>query len=59
MLREGSLGTLHFPAELAYCEIVDPATGQALASDGAGELITTPLFVSASPLLRFATRDRV
>ena len=59
VLREGSLGTLHFPAELAYCEIVDPATGQALASDGAGELITTPLFVSASPLLRFATRDRV
>ena len=36
MLREGSLGTLQFPAELAYCEIVDPATGQALASDGAG-----------------------
>jgi phenylacetate-CoA ligase len=59
VLRDGALGTLHFPAELAYCEIIDPATGQPPASDGTGELITTPLFANASPLLRFATRDRV
>jgi phenylacetate-CoA ligase len=59
VLRDGALGTLHFPAELAYCEIIDPATGQFADSGGTGELITTPLVASASPLLRFATRDRV
>jgi phenylacetate-CoA ligase len=59
VVRDGALGTLHFPAELAYCEIIDPATGQASESGGRGELITTPLVANASPLLRFATRDRV
>jgi phenylacetate-CoA ligase len=59
VLRDGTLGTLHFPAELAYCEIIDPGTGRFAASGGTGELITTPLVASASPLLRFATRDRV
>jgi phenylacetate-CoA ligase len=59
VLRDGVLGTLHFPAEMAYCEIIDPATRQATISGGTGELITTPLVANASPLLRFATRDRV
>lgn len=59
VVREGALGTLHFPAELGYCEVVDPATGGESPAGVMGELIITPLFVNASPLLRFATRDRV
>jgi phenylacetate-CoA ligase len=59
VIRDGALAVLHVPAELAYWEVIDPDTGEP-AEDGAwGELISTPLHAWASPLLRFATRDRV
>lgn len=53
-----SLGVLHFPPELAFVELVDPGSGEPPDSGDAGEILTTPLWASASPLLRFATRDR-
>jgi phenylacetate-CoA ligase len=59
VVRDNVLGVLRFPAEFAYTEIVDPASGKHAKSGETGELIITPLFASASPLLRFATRDRV
>jgi phenylacetate-CoA ligase len=59
VMRDGALGTLHFVPEFSYCEIVDPATGHATHPGEFGEIIVTPLQARASPLLRFATRDRV
>jgi len=59
VLRDGKLGALHFVAEFAYCEIVDPATKQPASHGRSGEVVVTPLQANASPLLRFATQDRV
>ncbi len=59
VLRDGKLGILHFPAETAYCEVLDSQTGEPVQDGGVGELFITPLTAIASPLLRFATRDRV
>jgi phenylacetate-CoA ligase len=59
VLRGGDLGVLHVPAELAYWEVVDPDTGRPVADGEFGELVSTPLSAAASPLLRYATRDRV
>ncbi|MCU1497651.1 MAG: hypothetical protein JWM47_1604 [Acidimicrobiales bacterium] len=58
VVTDDGLGVLHFPPELSFVEIVDPATGEPPPSGGTGEIITTPLWAGASPLLRFATRDR-
>jgi phenylacetate-CoA ligase len=51
-------GTLHLWADRAIFEVYDPATGRASAS-GAGELVVTPLFREAMPLLRYHLGDRV
>jgi phenylacetate-CoA ligase len=59
VLRDGELGTLHFVAEFAYCEVVDPASGEPAQPGEFGEVIVTPLQARASPLLRFATQDRI
>ncbi|MCW3040976.1 MAG: hypothetical protein JWM31_2881 [Solirubrobacterales bacterium] len=59
VLRDGRLAVLHVPAELAYWEVIDPETGEHVADGESGELVSTPLDAQASPLLRFATRDRV
>jgi phenylacetate-CoA ligase len=46
---------------IVHAELVDPATGAALAMDdgGSGELVLTHLDHRAAPLLRFRTRDQV
>jgi phenylacetate-CoA ligase len=59
VLQNGKLGTLHFLAEFSYCEVIDPATQQPARPGQFGEIIVTPLQAGASPLLRFATRDRI
>lgn len=59
VLRDGRLGVLHVPAELAHWEVLDPETGRPVGDGEVGELVSTPLDAAASPLLRFATRDRV
>lgn len=58
-VRDDRMGVLHFPPELGYCEVVDPQSGQQVASGEEGELIVTPFIATSSPLVRFATRDRV
>lgn len=59
VLRDGRLGTLHFVAELAYCEVIDPATSEPARLGQFGEIVVTTLQANASPLLRFATQDRI
>jgi phenylacetate-CoA ligase len=59
VVRDGGLGTLHLQPELCYWEVIDPDTGEPAADGGYGEVICTPLVAAASPLLRFASRDRV
>jgi phenylacetate-CoA ligase len=59
VVRDRALGTLHFQPELCYWEVIDPDSGEPAADGGYGEVICTPLASAASPLLRFASRDRV
>lgn len=59
VVKDDELGVLHVPAELAYWEVLDPTTNEPVPDGEFGELITTPLQAESSPLLRFATRDRV
>jgi phenylacetate-CoA ligase len=59
VVKGGALGALHFPPENAYVEVVDPGTGRSADDGGWGELIVTPLEAASSPLVRFATGDRV
>ena len=51
-------GNLHLWADRAIFEVYDPATGRT-TPDGAGELVVTPLFREAMPLLRYHLGDRV
>ncbi|HUV32428.1 MAG TPA: phenylacetate--CoA ligase family protein [Devosiaceae bacterium] len=53
---------MHFSGRgLVHMELIDPATGEAIAlKDGAsGELVLTHLKREAAPMLRFRTRDHV
>jgi phenylacetate-CoA ligase len=52
-------GTLHLEPELAYCEIVDPATGVPAPPEGEGVLVVTTIGIEGSPLVRFDTGDLV
>jgi phenylacetate-CoA ligase len=51
-------GVLHALSDHGVYEVIDPDTGEAV-SEGSGELVVTPFVSSASPLVRFATGDRV
>lgn len=53
------LRVLHFPPESGYYEVVDPAGGEPAGHGEAGELVVTPFGAKASPLIRYATGDRV
>jgi len=51
-------GVLHALSDHGVYEVIDPDTGAAV-TEGPGELVLTPFVSSASPLVRFATGDRV
>lgn len=51
-------GRLHFWADRAVPEVLDPATGR-IGPDGAGQLVVTPLFREAMPLLRYNLEDNI
>ncbi len=59
VLRTGERGVLHFPAEAGYCEVIVPESGEPAEDGGEGELVVTPFTADASPLVRYATGDRV
>ena len=54
-----SPGALHLNECEFICEVVDPATGDAVADGDPGELVVTNLGRTASPVLRYRTRDIV
>jgi phenylacetate-CoA ligase len=51
-------GVLHALSDHGVYEVIDPDTG-GIVAEGPGELVVTPFVSSASPLVRFATGDRV
>ncbi|MEV4511730.1 AMP-binding protein [Dactylosporangium sp. NPDC049525] len=51
-------GHLHLWADRAIFEVHDPATGRT-SPDGSGQLVVTPLFREAMPLLRYNLEDNV
>jgi phenylacetate-CoA ligase len=56
---DGSRGVLHTLPDHALYEVVDPASGEPTDPGEFGELYVTPFTANASPLIRFATGDRV
>jgi phenylacetate-CoA ligase len=58
-LPDGRRGLIHLLEDRVYCEVVDRATGEPVGPGEEGELVITPLHAEATPLLRFATGDRV
>ncbi|MFI5839064.1 phenylacetate--CoA ligase family protein [Catenuloplanes sp. NPDC051500] len=53
---ECSAGRLHLWADRAIFEVRDPATGR-ITPAGRGQLVVTPLYREAMPLLRYNTED--
>ncbi|MBI2149764.1 MAG: AMP-binding protein, partial [Acidobacteria bacterium] len=54
-----SPGGLHVNEDEYVCEVLDPATGNALSDGETGELVVTNLGRTASPLIRYRTGDIV
>ena len=57
--ERGGRKMLHILEPFVYAEIINRETGEPVKPGGAGELVITPLERQASPLLRFATSDKV
>lgn len=53
-----SLGRLHLWADRVLFEVYSPSTG-VLSSEGRGQLVVTPLYLEAMPLLRYNLADDV
>lgn len=51
-------GRMHFWADRVLPEVYDPQTGQ-VAAEGIGQLVITPLYREAMPLLRYNLEDLV
>lgn len=51
-------GNLHLWADRALFEVYDPDTGT-ISEEGSGQLVVTPLFRQAMPLLRYNLEDNV
>jgi phenylacetate-CoA ligase len=58
-IHEGRRGLLHHFPHLALLETLDRNTGQPVRHGEEGEVVVTFLSSEASPLIRFATNDRV
>jgi phenylacetate-CoA ligase len=48
---------MHIAEDLFLCEILDPLTGKPVPEGETGELVVTPLWKEALPVLRYRTRD--
>jgi phenylacetate-CoA ligase len=55
---ECRFGRMHLWADRAIFEVYDPISGES-TPDGAGQLVVTPLYRSAMPLLRYNLEDNV
>jgi phenylacetate-CoA ligase len=52
-------GRLHLETELAFCEVLEPESGEPAAPGQGGRLVVTTLALEGSPLVRFDTGDCV
>jgi phenylacetate-CoA ligase len=59
VVKGQALGVLHFPPESGYYEVIDPESGEPVGHGETGELVITPFGAGCSPLVRYATGDRV
>lgn len=57
--ERGERRLMHLLEPFVYAEVIDPETREPVEPGEAGELVITPLEREASPLLRFATSDKV
>ncbi|MBI5441986.1 MAG: AMP-binding protein [Deltaproteobacteria bacterium] len=57
--ENGNRRLLHLLEPFVYAEVLNPETLEPVKPGEAGELVITPLEREASPLLRFATADKV
>lgn len=48
---------MHISEDMFIWEIIDPVTGEPLPEGETGELVVTPLWKEALPILRYRTRD--
>jgi phenylacetate-CoA ligase len=55
---ECSHGRMHLWADRLYCEVIDTGTGRS-ALNGVGQLVITPLYRRAMPLIRYFIEDTV
>jgi phenylacetate-CoA ligase len=58
-LPEGTRGVLHVHDWATIVEVLDPETSEPVAPGEEGELVLTPFYRRATPLLRYRTGDRV
>ncbi len=58
-VHDGERGMLHFLHDWCIFEVIDPATGEPVGPHAVGELVVTPLVGEATPIIRFATGDKV
>jgi phenylacetate-CoA ligase len=59
VVKGQTLGVLHFPPESGYYEVIDSESGEPVGHGETGELVITPFGAECSPLVRYATGDRV
>ncbi len=52
-----ALTGMHINEDYFICEIIDPATGKVLPEGETGELVVTPIFKEALPIIRYRTKD--
>ena len=57
--KQGGRHLMHILEPFVYAEVINRETGEPVEPGEAGEMVITPLERQASPLIRFATSDRV
>jgi len=52
-----ALTGMHINEDYFYAEVINPETGEVLPEGATGELVVTPLFKEALPVIRYRTKD--
>ncbi len=52
-----ALTGMHINEDYFYAEVINPKTGEVLPEGATGELVVTPLFKEALPVIRYRTKD--
>jgi len=59
VIPDGRRGHLHTLEHRFFCEVLHPGTNDPVAPGESGEMVITPLYREAFPVIRFRTGDRV